>query len=183
MKLPHKIVLISRVVMLALGAGVLWLVVQQQYRPYTFYNEPEGKLIDRMAVVKSIASKLSDENGFTMGNESEITLPARKYIQNSLRDPSSGQFRNLYISYSAIHDSWYVCGEVNGTNAYGGYAGFQPFSVSFQYSQLDQAPVFGGIKIYENLSFSMSDEHWDQLLGNVRRKCGIKMTMVMLNPQ
>ena len=39
----------------------------------------------------------------------------------SLRDPSSAQFRNVTTNGN------YVCGEINGKNAFGGFAGFSEF--------------------------------------------------------
>lgn len=46
---------------------------------------------------------------------------AKRVVAAQLRDPSSAQFRNL-----AYH-SGFVCGEVNGKNAYGAYEGFVRF--------------------------------------------------------
>lgn len=55
------------------------------------------------------------------------TLEARaqETIRQSLRDPSSAQFRHLF----AFLGTQTVCGEVNGRNAFGGLTGFQPFIV------------------------------------------------------
>lgn len=41
----------------------------------------------------------------------------------TLRDPDSAQFRGLVIDTEART----LCGQVNGKNAYGGYAGFERF--------------------------------------------------------
>ncbi len=46
-------------------------------------------------------------------------------VAEQLRDPSSVMIRNVYRT-TAGSDS-IICGEVNGKNAYGGYAGFTPF--------------------------------------------------------
>lgn len=45
----------------------------------------------------------------------------------SLRDPASAQFRNVKSVTNA--EGTAVCGEINGKNAFGGYAGFQSFVV------------------------------------------------------
>lgn len=50
---------------------------------------------------------------------------ARKITAAILHDPDSAQFRNL----RAIQDD-IVCGEVNGKNLFGAYAGYQKFIYS-----------------------------------------------------
>lgn len=46
---------------------------------------------------------------------------ARKAVARNLRDPASAQFRDV-----AVYDK-YVCGEINGKNGMGAYAGFLRF--------------------------------------------------------
>ena len=58
---------------------------------------------------------------FVPGSDQQKISAAEKSVAEQLRDPASAQFRN-----SRIKDGW-VCGEVNGKNAYGAYAGFQRF--------------------------------------------------------
>lgn len=48
---------------------------------------------------------------------------AKKLVAAGLRDPGSAQFRDL----KKVGET--VCGEVNGKNAYGAYAGFKHFIV------------------------------------------------------
>lgn len=48
---------------------------------------------------------------------------AKKLVADSLRDPASAQFRDVVGHGDA------VCGEVNGKNGYGAYAGFKHFIV------------------------------------------------------
>lgn len=47
-----------------------------------------------------------------------------KNAAKHLRDPSSTQFRNTYIS---ANDNKVLCGEINGKNAYGAYVGYERF--------------------------------------------------------
>lgn len=47
---------------------------------------------------------------------------------SALRDPSSAQFRNVE-KIDQPEGGVAVCGEINGKNAYGGYAGFTRFAV------------------------------------------------------
>lgn len=51
-----------------------------------------------------------------------VTPKAKDLVAGQLRDPSSAQFRDLRKTRQGV-----VCGEVNGKNGYGGYAGFQRF--------------------------------------------------------
>ncbi|MCC4295856.1 hypothetical protein [Brevundimonas aurantiaca] len=60
---------------------------------------------------------------FVPGSDQQRIEAAQKRVASELRDPAGAEFRN-----SRIKDGW-VCGEVNGKNAYGGYAGFQRFVV------------------------------------------------------
>jgi len=47
---------------------------------------------------------------------------AEAYIANLLNDPDSAKFRNIRVLHGGT-----VCGEVNGKNGYGAYAGFTKF--------------------------------------------------------
>ena len=49
----------------------------------------------------------------------------RLEVAEGLRDPDSAKIRNVYKVDGGVSEL--VCGEVNGRNAYGGYAGFTPF--------------------------------------------------------
>lgn len=54
----------------------------------------------------------------------QTTRAAKERVAAQLRDPASAQFRNVRTSGGV------VCGEVNGKNAYGAYAGFSRFIVN-----------------------------------------------------
>lgn len=75
---------------------------------------------------------------FVPGSDQQRIEAAQKRVASELRDPTGAEFRN-----SRIKDGW-VCGEVNGKNAYGGYTGFQRFvvgpdSVSLEENTKDDA--------------------------------------------
>lgn len=57
---------------------------------------------------------------------------AQAFIAASLNDPSSAQFRNLDAHTSKGDHGPFrvVCGEVNGKNGFGAYAGFRRFAYS-----------------------------------------------------
>ena len=50
-----------------------------------------------------------------------VGVEAKAAVADSLRDPSSAEFREVFEGPTA------TCGEVNGKNAYGAYAGFKRF--------------------------------------------------------
>ena len=61
----------------------------------------------------------------------EISETARDQVKYEMKDPGSAQFRNMRVySFSGPGGGYVVCGEVNGKNSMGGYAGFQPFRTS-----------------------------------------------------
>ncbi|TDJ77243.1 hypothetical protein E2H86_08660 [Pseudomonas putida] len=51
---------------------------------------------------------------------------AREAVAEKLNDPGSAQFRNE----RSVKGGW-VCGEVNGKNAFGGYIGFKRYTVTW----------------------------------------------------
>ena len=57
-------------------------------------------------------------------SESELKQVKERIAEN-LRDPSSVTIRNIYKVVD--YDTDLICGEVNGKNAYGAYAGFTKF--------------------------------------------------------
>lgn len=66
--------------------------------------------------------------GLALAGCSNEADKAKELVANELRDPSSAQFRDVEVVKQKDGSSA-VCGEVNGKNAYGGYAGFQSFTV------------------------------------------------------
>lgn len=70
--------------------------------------------------------------GCKPGEEKAISL-AKSEVAANLKDPASAQFRNVKVSKmtDAVdgHVVAVVCGEINGKNGFGAYAGFHPFFV------------------------------------------------------
>jgi hypothetical protein len=60
-------------------------------------------------------------------SEEELDL-ARSHVEAQLRDAESARYRNEYAF--DVEDSVIVCGEVNGRNGYGAYAGFQTYQTT-----------------------------------------------------
>jgi hypothetical protein len=53
-------------------------------------------------------------------------------LARSLKDPTSTQFRDVYVAQRSAAGLPALCGEVNGKNSYGAYVGFQRFVVTKQ---------------------------------------------------
>lgn len=69
-------------------------------------------------------------------------------VGKNLRDPSSVQLRDVYkiprgndFDDGTKNPTYLVCGEVNGKNAYGGYAGFTSFSIGLTFETLAQPTI------------------------------------------
>lgn len=75
------------------------------------------------AVAAGCSSEISESE-----KEGRYILSRKTEIRGSLKDPSSAEFRNVFVSRKG--GAPVVCGEVNSKNSFGGYVGFQRF-VSF----------------------------------------------------
>lgn len=60
---------------------------------------------------------------YVPGSDASKIEKGKAAAADSLRDPSSAQFRAVRVKDD------YVCGELNGKNAFGAYAGFTRFVV------------------------------------------------------
>lgn len=70
--------------------------------------------------------------GCKPGDEKAISL-AKSEVAANLKDPASAQFRNVKVAKKTDAEDGrvvaVVCGEINGKNGFGAYAGFHPFFV------------------------------------------------------
>lgn len=60
--------------------------------------------------------------------DNERVQAAEAAVASRVRDPTSAHFQDVFVA--RVEGVVRVCGEVNATNAYGGYTGFQRFVVS-----------------------------------------------------
>lgn len=77
----------------------------------------------RKSIVLGLAVALSGCQ-FLPGTDAHKIRAAEELVSAGLNDPSSAQYRMQHVTA----DGSYVCGEVNGRNKYGGYAGFNLFA-------------------------------------------------------
>lgn len=69
--------------------------------------------------------------------ESEAIEAGKLAVTSSLKDPDSAKFRNTRLV--AYLQGAVICGEVNGKNSYGGYAGFTRFAAGIQSATLEDS--------------------------------------------
>ena len=77
---------------------------------------------------EKVARKLNDSKSEM---ETFITR-AKQEATRSFLDPESAKFRNLYVTKDKSGLS--LCGEINGKNSFGGYAGYRRFIQHFDTS-------------------------------------------------
>lgn len=70
--------------------------------------------------------------------EEELIADAKAAVAATLKDPDSAKFRAVVADV----DNKLVCGEVNGKNSYGAYAGYSAFFSDQGYAQIAEP---GGI--------------------------------------
>jgi hypothetical protein len=59
-----------------------------------------------------------------------LVKAAKAQLVANLKDPSSVQYRGLYVARAEESGDLVLCGEFNARNSYGGFAGFEPFIAS-----------------------------------------------------
>lgn len=76
-----------------------------------------------------------------------VALDTLGRVRAGMRDPDSVQFRNLLVVHVAggqpLPEWSAVCGEVNGRNGFGAYAGFTPFIAADDYLITAEDSSFG----------------------------------------
>lgn len=123
----------------------------QGYQGPSAYDRNLHELrLGSISLVEAYAAQVAK---FLKSNKEAAAIEnAKKAIADSLKDPSSAQFRNVRIV--KYGDGSVVCGEVNGKNSYGGYVGFKTFVAgtssgeianirSGKYAEIDQAASAG----------------------------------------
>lgn len=71
-------------------------------------------------------------------------------VAQSLKDPTSAMFRNVYFKKDEKQlksgTSGYVCGELNAKNSFGAYVGYGPFYIHVYLEPRWVLPAFGVLK-------------------------------------
>ena len=92
--------------------------------------------------------------GVFQSEEEQAKQAVQEQVAQVLKDPSSAQFQNV----QALDEEafWYICGEVNGKNSFGAYAGFDRFYGTY-YPMTDMATG----AIVENDDYSIYSNRCD----------------------
>ena len=80
-----------------------------------------------LAAGSTVGQTIVDKSGSSI--PPKIRDEALRIISDRLKDPGSSQFRRLGYISGKNADSRVVCGQVNAKNPFGGYIGYQYFSV------------------------------------------------------
>lgn len=76
-----------------------------------------------------IAAEKKDQQEKRYG--AETIVAAKRAVRESLKDPNSAEFKDVYANYTEEFDV-VACGKVNAKNDFGGYTGFKRFVSSGQ---------------------------------------------------
>ena len=57
---------------------------------------------------------------------SEVIVAAQRAVRNTLKDPDSAQFKDVFANYTEAV-GLVACGQVNAKNSFGAYTGFRAF--------------------------------------------------------
>lgn len=74
----------------------------------------------------------------------EFAKTSRGAVVSILKDPSSAQFRGMFLSHgreltsTSVAHPVTLCGEINAKNTYGGYVGFRRFVARPNYALIQQ---------------------------------------------
>lgn len=92
----------------------------------------------------------------------QIRNAAKRAVADEMRDPASATFQNVR---RIMHDNGTTtfCGEVNGRNAYGGYAGF----VRFEVGVTDRGEASANVDSRGGLTGAYFNDAWNQFCGRI----------------
>lgn len=122
-----------------------------------------GSTPDNSVVVPEETQKYTEE---------EVVESAKEFATSLLIDPLSVLFRDVqivslpkggekgqyYKGFKADAYNYYVCGQLNGKNRFGGYVGFKGFNTFIYYNEEDEK--FDGVAIFQdNFLYDIGYDH------------------------
>lgn len=81
---------------------------------------------EKLARQQALA-KADDANKEQEKKTAELVRKLKETVVIGFKDPSSSQFKNANLRQKTYGEAYYLCGEVNAKNSYGGYVGFERF--------------------------------------------------------
>ncbi len=94
--------------------------------------------------------------------QSQVRNAAKQAVLAELRDPTSAQFRNVR-RITLENGTSVFCGEVNGRNGFGGYAGFVRFEAGVRRDA--DGDGFAQLDSQEPLTRAYFQSAWNQMCG------------------
>ncbi len=110
----------------------------------------ENGEMKRESLVKVVGASAGQVE-YTDAEDKTFVDSGVKYLTSRLKDPSSVQWRNVFIADRALQT---LCGEINARNSYGGYTGFKRFYYT-RNSQLTEVQGGGDEEIFLKMYASM----------------------------
>ena len=112
--------------------SVMWPAEPGKTPTYCNVNRATRKVVSLTANGKVISGPMLAEfekktilaGEIANGNYVQFVATAKSTLVNSFKDPSSAQYRDLFVSTSSAN---VLCGEVNAKNSYGAYIGYRRF--------------------------------------------------------
>lgn len=95
-------------------------------------------------------------------SEAQVRAAGRRAVLDELRDPASAQFRRVRRIMHGNGTTMF-CGEVNGRNAYGGYAGFVRFEAGVRIEGQASAQVDSR----DGMTGAYFGAAWNQFCGRI----------------
>jgi hypothetical protein len=115
--------------------------------------ESNGKVMSQ-GMLRDVERDAGFRADFKAGNYENFVRFAKAAATQSFKDPSSAQYRVLFISGNVLP---VLCGEVNGKNSYGAYVGFRRFYASGQ-EMLNAVETEREAMVFEKMWPSMCGE-------------------------
>lgn len=94
----------------------LLIVISWVYAPYEIFNFAQGSSVSYYDTTYNPMDK-------------KVMDASMKLISSGMKDPSSVQFKGVYLQPNAVEGTSKVCGELNAKNSYGAYTGYEKFFV------------------------------------------------------
>lgn len=110
-----------------------------------------GKIFSKHEIKEILQERVAREQSIARvasGDYADFIREAKTNVTANFKDPSSAQFRNLYLSKKTFPT---LCGEVNAKNSYGAYVGFRGFIYNSVTTLIDDGKELGEGFIYRRL--------------------------------
>lgn len=124
------------------------VTVARQNYDNALYNLRENSI--------STARRISNEmEAFLLDHTEDQAIEGSKQaVADMMKDPESAKFRNIRLV--PHRNSKVMCGEINAKNAYGAYAGFEPFVSSPKSALVFRSDRRAEIQNAENAGISIT---------------------------